>query len=630
MRTPAPRRAIAIAVLAMAAVVSWAIPAQAAPGDPLFIFSPIRPANPFIPAYPPPQGDFYGPCGLGVDSSGDYYVSDYYRHAVDIFIPNADYGPPPQLGFNFYITQLAGVDPLDGPCGLALDAEDNLYVNDYHRAVLKYGPKASFGSGTVIAGAGVDSTQPTGVAVDPASGDVYVNARDHVAVYDSSGAPVIEEPVEEKPLWIGDGSLADGYGIAYSQYPGTLGWVYVPDAATNTVKVYDPAVQKATPVAEIDGSATPGGGFVSLRDAAIAVDRVSGDVYVVDNLEPIDAEQPDAIVYVFGPDGSYKGHLKYLIHDALPPGLAVDNGAGATQGRVYVTSGNTEGAAVYAYPPGSATTATPKPTSFVVSSATPAAAPFEPLASAASAIPVRKRRQGETRQVGGMVFNVSAALAPKKLPRERLAPVGVSVGWNISSTDGSEPPKLQTIKIEINRNGILDATGLPVCPYDRIQPASTERALQNCRSSLVGTGSFSAQVGLEGQERYVAKGKMLVFNGLEKGKPVLYGQLYSGYPFPNSFVVVFHIDKRKHGAYGTTLSAKLPAKLRAWGNLTEVEMNLSRKYRYKGKRRSFISASCPAPKGLDLVQFRLAKTTFSFSGGTTLNSTLAETCKSKR
>lgn len=235
--------------------------------------------------------------------------------------------------------------------------------------------------------------------------------------------------------------------------------------------------------------------------------------------------------------------------------------------------------------------------------------------------------QGETQQVGNMQLTVTAKLAPNKLPRDQLAPTSVSIGWNITSTDGSEPPKLKTIGIEINRNGILDATGLPICPYDRIQPASSARALSNCRPSLVGKGSFSALVGLEGQERYAAQGQMLVFNGVKNGKPVLFGHLYSDYPFANSFVIVFGISRSKKGAYGTTLSAELPANLRAWGNLTQVQMSLARNYRYRGERRSFLSASCPTPENINLALFRLAKTEFSFTGGTELSSTLTETCK---
>jgi len=235
---------------------------------------------------------------------------------------------------------------------------------------------------------------------------------------------------------------------------------------------------------------------------------------------------------------------------------------------------------------------------------------------------------GETYIVGKMKLSVSAKLAPKRLPRDAPAPVAVSIGWTITSTDpATKPSTLKTVKIEINRGGLLDSKGLAVCPYGKIQPASTTRALSNCRSSLVGQGSFSALVGLEGQEHYVSVGKMLVFNGKQGGKSVLYGQIYTNYPFAASFVIVFKIDRRKEGTYGTALTASLPGNLRAWGNLTEVQMRLSRRYGFEGHRRSFLSGSCPTPKGVGLASFPLARTSFSFTGGKNVKSTLIETCK---
>jgi DNA-binding beta-propeller fold protein YncE len=298
---------------------------------------------------------------MGVDPTGaSFWVSDYYHDVVDIYETGADYANAtgPGNGSVGYLGQLEEVDPLDGPCGLAFDAAGNIYVNDYHRAVIAFD---ILGSATTITGAGVDEAHPTGVAVDPATGYVYVNDRTHIAVFDSSG-----DPVEDggEPLLIGEGSLQDGYGLAFSTHSGTAGRLYVPDAATDTVKVYDPTIDKDDPVTTINGSATPEGEFVSLRDAAIAVDRVTGQVYVVDNLQPQYTEKPEAIVYVFSPAGAYQGHLKYNVTDALPAGLAVDNSSLSSQGRVYVTSNNTSLGAIYAYPPGAATTAAPQPPAF--------------------------------------------------------------------------------------------------------------------------------------------------------------------------------------------------------------------------------------------------------------------------
>ena len=91
----------------------------------------------------------------------------------------------------------------------------------------------------------------------------------------------------------------------------------------------------------------------------MAVDRASGEVYVLDDLQPEGAEQPRGLVDVFEPSGAYVGHLLYEVVDGGPSGLAVDNSAGSTQERVYVTSGNTLPAGLYAYPLGAATTEAP-------------------------------------------------------------------------------------------------------------------------------------------------------------------------------------------------------------------------------------------------------------------------------
>jgi DNA-binding beta-propeller fold protein YncE len=346
MRTTIVARAV---LLAAALAVLCAATARAAT-EPLFSFyaSEAKEGGAHAP-YPSPGTGFEGPCGLAVDANGSFYVADYYHHAVDVFSPART-----------LLAQLPGIDPLDGPCAIAVDAAGGLYVNDYHRSVAKYLPSAfpfttplPYGSPTIFDG---DPAHPTGVAVDPASGRIYVDERSYVAVYEASGAPV-EEGGE--PLRIGEGTLEDGYGLAVSQYPPTAGRLYVPDAATATIKVYDPALDVEDPAQEIDGAEVPGGGFSSLRDSAIAVDRLSGEIYVADDLQPEGYERPEATIHVFDSAGAYRGHLKYNVIDGSPPGLAVDNSTTGTQGRVYVTSGNTEGSFVYAYTPGAATKAPP-------------------------------------------------------------------------------------------------------------------------------------------------------------------------------------------------------------------------------------------------------------------------------
>jgi hypothetical protein len=229
-------------------------------------------------------------------------------------------------------------------------------------------------------------------------------------------------------------------------------------------------------------------------------------------------------------------------------------------------------------------------------------------------------------QKGNLRVAVSGKISPRTLPRQGVAPIAVSVGGQISTTDKSPPPQLRQLKIEINREGRLDTAGLPVCQLGEIQPASNSRALAACRSSLVGQGRFSGAVLLPGEAPYPITGRLLVFNGKEHGRPVLLGHIYSPHPFSTSFVIAFQIANQPHGAYGTTLTANLAKALGTKRTLTGIEMTLARRYSYRGKPHSYLSSGCPAPKGFTKAVFALVRTSFAFAGGRTLASTLMSTC----
>ena len=583
-----------------------------------------------------------GPCGLAVDSAGEIFVAEYYADAVRIF-----------SGAGSARAHLSGIDPEDGPCGLAVSPlsgeSGRLYVNDLHRSVLGYEAsvpppftlvETPYGEGGGAVGSLLDSSTPTGVAVDPASGRVYVDDRTYVAVYEPSGEPALDG--EGEPLRIGAGSIEDGYGLAVSAYAGspppsgaTAGYVYVADAGGGAVKVFDPATDADNPVATI--ASTPAGPFSSLRGASLAVSRAGGFVYVSDDLQPAFYARPEAAIYAFGPDGAYAGRLKYNVFDSLPTGLAVDNSGQPTAGRVYVTSGAGERAVVYGYPPGALVSgpgqpAKEPPPEASPSAGAPAGAGRDAAAgrSASGATSPGDAQASEVAQGGRLRVKVGGRLAPRGLPRTGAAPISVFVDGRISTVDGSPLPQLEQLRIEFNRHGRLDLHGLPACPLRAIQPASTARALAACRASLVGRGRFSADIVLAGQEPYPTEGRLLVFAGRRRGRPVLFGQIYAPHPFATSFVIPFTISHNGHGAYGTVLSASLPQALGDWGYVTSISMKLGRRFAYHGARHSLLSAACPAPKGFPGAVFPLARTRFGFAGGVRLTSTLTRSCSVRR
>jgi hypothetical protein len=235
--------------------------------------------------------------------------------------------------------------------------------------------------------------------------------------------------------------------------------------------------------------------------------------------------------------------------------------------------------------------------------------------------------RAELVQKGNLRVAVSGHLSPKHLPRTGAAPIAVTVRSGIATLDGSLPPQLQKLRIEINSHGRLEIRGLPECRIGQIQPASTARALSACRPALVGKGSFSVDAVLGSQEPYPTKGRLLIFNGTYKGHHALLGQIYSPHPFANSFVIPFQVSRLKDGPYGIALTARLPRAFTNWGYVTGLEMRLGRRYSYRGHPQSFISAGCPAPEGFPSAVFPLARTTFAFADGTKLSLPLIGDCK---
>jgi hypothetical protein len=233
--------------------------------------------------------------------------------------------------------------------------------------------------------------------------------------------------------------------------------------------------------------------------------------------------------------------------------------------------------------------------------------------------------RAEVVQEGNLRVSFEGRIVPRALPREGKAPIAVTLAGEIASTDGSVPSQLRTITLAINRNGRLDYRGLPRCNYHQIQPSNSDEAIEACRKSLVGTGSFKANVALPEQSPFPSDGKILAFNGNLHGKPVIYAHIFGTQPLPTSFVLPFKI-RQGSGGYATRLEAELPRVASEWGFVRGVSLTLSRKFLYRGSAHSYLSAGCPAPAGFPGATFAFARASFGFEDGRTLRSTLTRSC----
>jgi hypothetical protein len=232
-------------------------------------------------------------------------------------------------------------------------------------------------------------------------------------------------------------------------------------------------------------------------------------------------------------------------------------------------------------------------------------------------------------QKGNLRVAFWGQIAPRKLPRVGSAPVSVSISANIATVDHTPAPQLQTIRLEINRNGRLDSRGLPVCHFHEIQPASTAKALHACPSAIVGEGTFRANVALPEQSPFPSNGKIIAFNGRRQGKPAILAHIYGTLPLPTSFTLPFEIKRHRAGTYGLILSAHLPRVAAEWGFVKGFSLTLGRRFSYRGAPHSYVSAGCPAPAGFPGSVFALARTAFDFANGENLKSTLVRNCHAR-
>jgi len=249
------------------------------------------------------------------------------------------------------------------------------------------------------------------------------------------------------------------------------------------------------------------------------------------------------------------------------------------------------------------------------------------LAIAAATLLAAAIATAATIQQGDLRITVLAQLKPYKLPRVGTAPIAVFVAGHLQSARGGIPPQLRRMTIRVNKHGLLQSRGLPVCEVHQIQPGSDARALDSCQDALIGSGRFWANIVLPDQGAYRTQGRLLIFNGQDKaGRPQVLAHIYTTHPFANSFVIPFSLKHVSKGPYGTELKASLPEALGSWGYLDRIKLTLRRKYTYRGRHLSYFNSGCPALRGQSRASFPLAYAQFFFAGRAPMGATVQKTC----
>jgi hypothetical protein len=202
-----------------------------------------------------------------------------------------------------------------------------------------------------------------------------------------------------------------------------------------------------------------------------------------------------------------------------------------------------------------------------------------------------------TLRAGNLILTFGGNVAPKKLPKRTFAPAGATVFGKIKTSDGTHPSAFREAIFDIDKNILVDSTGIPVCKGGQLEARDTKAAKRVCGTTIVGSGSAHVEIAFPEQGPIKVASPLLVFNGgTSGGKTKLLIHTFITVPAPTAIVTQVTLKRVHKGRFGLHGIARVPVVAGGSGSALDFSFKVKRNYRYKGKRRSFLMARCPDGK----------------------------------
>lgn len=239
------------------------------------------------------------------------------------------------------------------------------------------------------------------------------------------------------------------------------------------------------------------------------------------------------------------------------------------------------------------------------------------LAVAATASAVLTAPDGNTQEL-------AVSFSPTKLYKKTPTAIKLNVLTKTgSATDpNGKPVPVTEAVIDFPKGTAIESKGYPTCEVSKIEGVTTEVANEVCRKAKIGSGH--ATVLLPSAKGVAAENaEVTAFNGpAQGGNPVVLLHTFGLAPVQVSQVLVGTVTKYNKEGYGPRLTVPVPLLAGGTGALTEFQTTIFKKYAYKGKQVSYVTATCPSKK-------LKARGTFTFKDGQSLTPEVTGKCAQK-
>lgn len=222
--------------------------------------------------------------------------------------------------------------------------------------------------------------------------------------------------------------------------------------------------------------------------------------------------------------------------------------------------------------------------------------------------------------VNGIVLHADGGFQPRSLPRHRFAPIDFHGYFEIAAVGGGKPVAIEQAVIDFDRDGRLDAAGLPVCQPESVANASPAEARRVCAGAIVGKGRIEGLIGVAGIALRTGS-PLTIFNGPpQAGQPTVILHAQTTVLGTETFAIVVPIERRS-GSFRYRAIIDVPPIAGGFGAITRVEAKIGRRFG-AGGHRSYVSARCS--DGILDTHGR-----FTFADGTIIEGSVEKACSAR-
>lgn len=224
----------------------------------------------------------------------------------------------------------------------------------------------------------------------------------------------------------------------------------------------------------------------------------------------------------------------------------------------------------------------------------------------------------------GNTQELAVAIKPTKLYKKTPTPVTLEVLTKTGTTTeplGKPVPVTEAV-IDFAKGTAIQSKGYPTCDISQIEGTTSEVANEVCKKAKIGSGHATVLLpsakGVSAEQAVVS-----AFNGKPQGKnPVVLLHTFGLSPVQVSQVLVGTVTNYNKEGYGPRLTVPVPLLAGGTGALTEFQTTIFKKYKYKGKTVSYVTATCPSKK-------LKARGKFTFRDGQSLTPEITGKCAQK-